>query len=596
MMLHKIRQTLAKARQSATSRETAEAAAGSQLLADPGEAVRARDRITLLVEAGRLLSESLEYEKTFQNLAELVLHRFADYCLIFELLDPPAMRQVASSHVDPRKEHLPRRLGELYGVFPENPKLSLWRVARSGRSELVPQASLELIQSATQDQEVLAIYQRLEAGSFMVVPLAARGQTLGVMLLATAESKRMFGAEDLALAEEIAFRAGLAIDNARLYGQAQSASRAKDDFLAALSHELRTPLTPVLLTVNEMLQSPKLHDSLRDGLELIERSIQLEARLIEDLLDLTRISRGQVKAHFEVRDAHRLLADVERLCRERSQEKEVQVQLVLEAAEHYVWGDAARLEQVFWKLVDNAVKFSPEGGRIEVRTSSESHSRIRIDVIDQGIGIPPEVLPRLFQAFERGGLASKRYSGLGLGLAIAKALVELHGGTLTATSRGEGKGSTFSVNLGTVPLPVRQQSQKSRKPQPSQRPLRLLVVEDHEPTLEILTSLLQVAKHQVKTASTLEAARKIAESYVFDLVVSDLGLPDGSGLDLMIDLRDKYGLEGIAVTGYGMEEDLEKTRAAGFREHLVKPVTLDQVTAAIERAGAALAEKNAAPR
>jgi signal transduction histidine kinase/ActR/RegA family two-component response regulator len=593
-MLHKIRQTFAKVRQRASSE--GEAPRGPQLPADPGEAARARDRITLLVEAGRLLSESLEYERTFQNLAELVLHRFADYCLIFELLDPPAMRQVASSHVDPRKEHLPRRLGELYGVFPENPRLSLWRVARSGRSELVPQASLELIQAATQDPEVLAIYQRLEAGSFMVVPLAARGQTLGVMLLATAESKRIFGPEDLALAEEIAFRAGLAIDNARLYGQTQAAVRAKDDFLAALSHELRTPLTPVLLTVNEMLQSPKLHDSLRDGLELIERSIQLEARLIEDLLDLTRISRGQVKAHFEVRDAHRLLTDVERLCRERSQEKEVQVNLVLEAAEHYVWGDAARLEQVFWKLVDNAVKFSPEGGRIEVRTSSESHSRIRIDVIDQGIGIPPEVLPRLFRPFERGGLAGNRYSGLGLGLAIAKALVELHGGTLTATSRGEGKGATFSVVLGTVPLPVRQQSQKPRKPQPAQRPLRLLVVEDHVPTLEILTSLLQVAKHQVKTASTLEAARKIAESYVFDLVLSDLGLPDGSGLELMIELRDKYGLEGIAVTGYGMEEDLEKTRAAGFREHLVKPVTLDQITAAIERAGVALAEKNTAPR
>lgn len=590
-MLHKIRQTFARARQRASSRE-AEAPPGTQLGADPGEAARARDRIALLVEAGRLLSDSLEYERTFQNLAELVLHRFADYCLIFELLDPPAMRQMASSHVDPRKEHLPRRLGELYGVFPENPRLSLWRVARSGHSELVPQASLELIQAATQDQEVLAIYQRLEAGSFMVVPLAARGQTLGVMLLATAESKRVFGPEDLALAEEIAFRAGLAIDNASLYRQAQAAARAKDDFLAALSHELRTPLTPVLLTVNEMLQSPKLHDGLRDGLELIERSVQLEARLIEDLLDLTRISRGQVKAHFEVRDAHRLLTDVERLCREQSQEKQVRVDLLLEAAEHHVWGDAARLEQVFWKLVDNAVKFSPEGGRIEVRTSSEGPSRIRIDIVDQGIGIPSEVLPRLFQPFER-GRATQSYSGLGLGLAIAKALVELHGGTLTATSRGEGKGSTFTVTLGTVPLPVRQQAQKPRKPQPAQRPLRLLVVEDHAPTLEILTSLLQVARHQVKTATNLAAARQIAESHVFDLVLSDLGLPDGSGLDLMIELRDLYGLEGIAVTGYGMEEDLEKTRAAGFREHLVKPVTLDQITSAIARAADAIAAKNA---
>jgi signal transduction histidine kinase/ActR/RegA family two-component response regulator len=561
----------------------------------PTEARLAEDRVALLVEAGKVLSESLEYERTFQNLAQLVLRHFADYCLIFELLDPPAMRQVASSHVDPRKEHLPRRLGELYGVFPENPRLSLWRVARTGRSELVPQSTLEMAQSATSDPEVLAIYRRLQAGSFLVVPLAARGQTFGVMLLATAESGRVFGVEDLALAEEIAFRAGLAIDNARLYRLAQAAARAKDDFLAALSHELRTPLTPVLLTVNEMLQSHRLHESLRDGLEMIERSVQLEARLIDDLLDLTRISRGQVKAHFEVRDVHRLLADVERLCRERSQEKNVRVDLLLEASEHHAWGDAARLEQVFWKLLDNAVKFSSAGGWVEVRTSNLAHARIRIDVTDHGLGIPPEILPRLFQPFERGGAASRNFGGLGLGLAIAKSLVDLHGGTLAAVSGGAGQGSTFTVVLGTVPLPVRQQTQRPDRPKPAQRPLRLLVVEDHPPTREVLTTLLQIARHQIKTAGDVASARQLAETHVFDLVLSDLGLPDGNGLDLMIELRDRYGLEGIAVTGYGMEEDLRRSRDAGFREHLVKPVTLDELSAAIARASEALAERNASP-
>lgn len=588
-MLSRIREILT----SASKRPAAARTAGA--LPDSSEARRAEDRVALLVEAGRVLSESLDYEKTFQNLAQLVLRGFADYCLIFELLDPPAMRQVASSHVDPRKEHLPKRLGELYGVFPENPKLSLWRVARTGRSELVPQTTLEMAQSVTRDPEVLAIYRRLRAGSFLVVPLAARGQTLGVMLLATAESGRVFGAEDLALAEEIAFRAGLAIDNARLYRLAHAAARAKDDFLAALSHELRTPLTPVLLTVNEMLQSHRLHESLREGLEMIERSVQLEARLIDDLLDLTRISRGQVKAHFEVRDVHRLLTDVERLCRESSQEKNVRIDLLLEATEHHVWGDAARLEQVFWKLLDNAVKFSSEGGWVMVRTSDLPHGRIQIDIKDHGLGIPPEILPRLFRPFERGGAASRNFGGLGLGLAIAKSLVDLHGGTLTAASGGSGQGSTFSVVLGTVPLPVRQQAQRPARPKPAQRPLRLLVVEDHAPTREVLTSLLQVARHQIKTAADVASARRLAETHVFDLVVSDLGLPDGSGLDLMIELRDHYGLEGIAVSGYGMEEDLRRSREAGFREHLVKPVTLEQLSAAIARATEALAERNVSP-
>jgi signal transduction histidine kinase/ActR/RegA family two-component response regulator len=578
-MLSRIRELVTRARKRLAP---AEAAASPRLA--PTEA-----RAALLVEAGRVLSESLEYEKTFQNLAQLVLRQFADYCLIFELLDPPAMRQVASSHVDPRKEHLPRRLGELYGVFPENPKLSLWRVARTGKSEMVPHSTLEMAQSVTSDPEVLAIYRRLEAGSFLVVTLAAHGQTLGVMLLATAESGRVFGAEDLALAEEIAFRAGLAIDNARLYRLAQAAARAKDDFLAALSHELRTPLTPVLLTVNEMLQSHRLHESLRDGLEMIERSIQLEARLIDDLLDLTRISRGHVKAHFEVRDVHRLLTDVERLCREHSQEKDVHIDLLLEASEHHVWGDAARLEQVFWKLLDNAVKFSSAGGWVEVRTANIEHARIQIDITDHGLGIAPEILPRLFQPFERGGLASRNVGGLGLGLAIARSLVDLHGGTLAAASSGAGQGSTFTVVLGTVPLPVRQRTQRQDRQTPVQRPLRLLVVEDHPSTREILTALLQVARHQVKTAGDIATARRLAETHVFDLVLSDLGLPDGSGLDLMIELRDRYGLEGIAVSGYGMEEDLRRSREAGFREHLVKPVTLDQLSSAIARASEALA-------
>jgi signal transduction histidine kinase/ActR/RegA family two-component response regulator len=559
----------------------------------PAAATRPEDRVALLVEAGRVLSASLDYQQTLQNLAELVLHRFADYCLIFELLDPPAMRQVASSHVDPGKVHLPRRLGELYGVFPENPKSSLWSVARSGQSELVPRATYEMAQEVTQDEEMLTVYRRLNAGSFMVVPLAARGQTLGVMLLATAESGRFFGPEDLALGEEIAFRAGLAMDNARLYRTAQAAGRAKDDFLATISHELRTPLTPVLLTVSSLLQSPKLHDSLRDDLEMIERNVELEAKLIDDLLDLTRIARGQIKAHFEVRDVHRLLVETIGLCRDKIQEKEIRVDLATGATLHHVWGDAARLQQIFWNLLQNAVKFSPPGSRVEIRTSDDG-PRIRIDVADQGAGIAPEALSRLFRAFEQGDHTKSRGfgGGLGVGLAICKGLVELHGGSLNVASPGAGKGSTFTVALGTVPVEVRLQLARPVRVEPAARPLRLLVVEDHKPTLQVMASLLQSIRHQVKTATDLAGARQLAETHVFDLVVSDLGLPDGSGLDLMIELRERYGLQGIAVSGYGMDEDLKRSKDAGFREHLVKPVGLEDLKDAIARASGAAAGVN----
>jgi signal transduction histidine kinase len=578
-MLRKLTDTLSSALKRRPSEASPPASAQP-----PSAATRPEDRVALLVEAGRVLSASLDYQQTLQSLAQLVLHRFADYCLIFELLDPPAMRQVASSHVDPRKEHLPKRLGELYGVFPENPRLSLWRVARSGKSELVPHSTLEMAQAVTQDAEIVTLYRRLEAGSFMVLPLAARGQTLGVMLLATAESGRIFGPEDLTLGEEIAFRAGLAIDNARLYRQARDASRAKDDFLATISHELRTPLTPVLLTATSLLQSPKLHDSLRDEVEMIERNVELEAKLIDDLLDLTRIARGQVKAHFEVRDVHRLLADVVGLCREQIREKEIQVDVVTGAAEHHVWGDAARLQQIFWNIVQNAVKFSPQGGRIELRTASTT-GRLRVDIHDEGVGIAPEVLKRLFQAFEQGDHHRSRSfgGGLGLGLAIAKGLVDLHGGSLNVVSSGAGKGSTFTVTLSTVPVEVRLQLARPTHVEPAARPLRLLVVEDHQPTLQVMTSLLQSIRHQVKTASDLAGARRLAETHVFDLVVSDIGLPDGSGLDLMLELRARYGLAGIAVSGYGMDEDLKRSREAGFSEHLVKPVGLEQLKDAIAR-------------
>jgi CheY-like chemotaxis protein len=322
---------------------------------------------------------------------------------------------------------------------------------------------------------------------------------------------------------------------------------------------------------------------------MIERNVELEARLIDDLLDLTRIARGQVKAHFEVRDVHRLLQEALGLCRDRMQEREVQVDLLPEATVHHVWGDAARLQQVFWNLIQNALQFSPAGARVAVRTRNDGN-RIRIAVIDHGAGIAPEVLARLFQAFEKGDRGRSRSSfggGLGLGLAICKGLVELHGGTLEVVSPGAGQGSTFTVVLNTVPVEVRLQLARPVAAQPAARPLRLLVVEDDAATLQVMTSLLQSIRHQVKTAPDVAAARRLAESHVFDLVVSDIGLPDGSGVELMVELRDRYGLAGIAVSGYGMEEDIERSRRAGFQEHLVKPVNLDDLQQAISRAHAA---------
>jgi hypothetical protein len=429
----------------------------------------------------------------------------------------------------------------------------------------------------------------MDARSLLAVPLAARGEILGVMLLATTGvSGRDLDPGDLELAEGIAARASLAIDNARLYGRAEAASKAKDHFLAALSHELRTPLTPVLLRVAALARSPELPEPLRADLRMIQRNVELEAKLIDDLLDLTRVSRGKLTLHLETVDVHALLEHVIAICSEGVEVRALGIGLEPGATERHVQADAARMQQVFWNLIKNAVKFTPEGGRIEVATRNSRPGRIEITVTDPGIGIAPEDLPRLFNAFEQGSPAITRaFGGLGLGLAICKALVDQHGGTLTGLSPGRGMGATFTVSLDTAPAPEAAHPVGSAD-RPAESPaLRLLIVEDNEPTLQVMTDLLELAGHDVKPAPDMRTARQLAAHHTFDLVVSDLGLPDGSGFELMRELRERYGLEGIAVSGFGMEEDLRRSREAGFREHLVKPVDVDKLKAAIARAASA---------
>lgn len=367
--------------------------------------------------------------------------------------------------------------------------------------------------------------------------------------------------------------------------QANAANRAKDHFLAALSHELRTPLTPVLLKIAMLRELPDLPPEIRADLRMIQRNVELEAKLIDDLLDLTRITRGKLSLHREVTDVHLLLDHVVKICADEVAKKRLHVDLKPEAPEHFVWADEARLQQVFWNLLKNAVKFTPAGGGIEIRTANEETGRIRIDVIDRGIGIEPETLPRLFSAFEQGDpTITRTFGGLGLGLAICKALVDQHGGTLSGVSAGRGKGATFTVSLETVSTPLRSERAVAAASVSTGRPLRLLLVEDHEPTLQVMSALLESAGHDVKAAPNLASARKLAAEGDFDLLVSDLGLPDGSGLDLMRELRESHGLRGIAVSGYGMEEDLRRSREAGFLEHLIKPVDPAKLKAAIARA------------
>lgn len=362
--------------------------------------------------------------------------------------------------------------------------------------------------------------------------------------------------------------------------EAERANHAKDNFLAALSHELRTPLTPVLMCAAALEREKSIEPEFRAQLGMIRRNVELEARLIDDLLDLTSVTHAKLRlVRSGPVDVHSLLLHTEQIVGSDAREKSIHLQFDLTASEYHVGGDAARLQQVFWNLMKNAIKFTPRGGRVAVRTLNPVPGKFVLMVEDTGAGITPQTLPVIFRAFEQGETREPQSAGgLGLGLAISKAIVELHGGTIRAESAGQGLGATFTVELAAVlPFPIAQATEQEPQPQTDSPRLRLLVVEDHEPTTVVLARLLRRRGHDVLTAETVKGALVLASTHSFDLVISDLGLPDGNGIDLMQQLAREYGLRGIALSGYGMPDDRAKTRRAGFLAHLVKPINFDQL-------------------
>lgn len=375
-------------------------------------------------------------------------------------------------------------------------------------------------------------------------------------------------------------------DLVRAMQTAESANRAKDQFLAVLSHELRTPLSPVLALAASAQNDPQVPEQMRADFTMIRRNIELEAKLIDDLLDLTKIGRGKLQLHVETVDLHHVIENAVQVCsNEDMAMKRLKIVTDLAAERHHVRGDPARLQQVFWNLLKNAVKFTPAGGKITVATANDAAARIRMSVTDTGIGIEPNVLPRIFDAFEQGEVATTRnFGGLGLGLAISRGLIEAHGGTIAAASAGRNRGATFAITLDTVaaqrPAAVPTSPRDAR---PDAGRVSILLVEDHKDTAVALKRLLQHFGYEVRSADSIESALSIAAQTDFDVVVSDLGLPDGSGLDLIRELRARKPIKGIALTGFGMEEDVTRSMEAGFSEHLTKPVNFQTLCSAIER-------------
>ena len=362
----------------------------------------------------------------------------------------------------------------------------------------------------------------------------------------------------------------------------EAANRTKDNFLAMLSHELRTPLTPVMAALDTLEADGSRSSGAKNSLAMIRRNVELESQLIDDLLDLTRIAKDKLQLRFGPLDSHEVINNVVEICRPEAQARNLTLQLNLRAGAHHVLGDAAKYQQIVWNLLKNAIKFTAENGEITISSSNPEPQLLAIAVHDTGIGIEPEVMNRIFDPFEQGERAfQRRYGGLGLGLAISKSLAQAHGGTLIARSEGHDRGSTFILTMKTVPAPPR--IVKLTSPVPESRPLRILLVDDHQDTCVALERLLVRRGHLVAAAHNVRSAMETAARNSFDLLISDIALPDGTGTELMTYLHAISRIPGIAISGFGMNGDIEKSIDAGFAEHLVKPVKMENLEAAIDR-------------
>jgi signal transduction histidine kinase len=365
----------------------------------------------------------------------------------------------------------------------------------------------------------------------------------------------------------------------------ENANRTKDHFLAMLSHELRTPLTPVISALESLETEPTQTADTRASLAMIRRNIELETQLIDDLLDFTRIARDKMQLRFAPVDAHLALSNVVEICGAEARFKRLRVHLNLQAKSHYAAADAAKFQQIVWNLLKNAIKFTPEGGEIAISSSNPSPEVLTISVSDTGIGMDPEVMQRIFDPFEQGNRSFEhRVGGLGLGLAISKSLAQAHGGSLTAESDGRDRGSTFIFSMPTLSpaeaaiIPARASRERS------QRALKILLVDDHQDTCAALEKLLALRGHLVAVTHNVRSAMEAAARNKFDLLISDIALPDGTGMELMMQLRAVANIPGIAISGFGNNGDIERSFEAGFAEHLIKPIKLDNLEAAIERA------------
>ncbi len=556
-------------------------------------------RTRFLANVSALLATTLDYEATLRNLARLAVPELGDWCVIDMLDEQAQMRRVAVAHVEPAKESLAWELERRYPMRPDD-AYSPARVAHTGRAELLPEVSEAILAEAAHDVAHLDLLRQLGLASSMSVPLIARGRTLGSLTVAISRPGRHYTREDLAFTEEVAARAALAVDNARLYREAQETSRLKDEFLATLSHELRTPLTSVLAWM-WMLRRGRLDGSaVERARDTMEKSMRSLLRIIDDLLDVSRAIRGQLRLDVRPIGLGPVIQAAVDAVRPAASAKDIRLRTTIDSDAGLVQGDPSRLQQVVWNLLNNAIKFAPAGGRVHVRLERGDSAAI-VTVSDSGPGIPPEFLPHAFERFRQADASATRaQGGLGLGLDIVRHLIELHGGTVKVESPGEMGGATLIVTLPLLePARTPASAEASVQVEPARPELavapssgldgvRVLIVDDEADTREVLSVLLAGAGGEVRTSASAAEALATLARWQPDVLLADIAMPGDDGYALLSTVRSLAPTRGgeipaLALTAYAHPQDRERALAAGFLDYLVKPFEPPALVAAIAK-------------
>jgi PAS domain S-box-containing protein len=567
----------------------------SKIARDNSEQKRASRRAAFLAEVGAVLAGSLDYLTTLKAVANLAVPSIAEWCAVDILTEQGRVERLAVAHVDPAKLDLARLVRSRY-EDPSSP-FSAVSVIRTGTPAMVKEISDAMIVAAAHgDEERIALVRSLGLRSFIIVPLTTRGRTLGALSLVTGESGPLYTDDDFRLAQDVAFRAALAVDNARAYNDAQAANRLKDEFLATLSHELRTPLNAIL-GYSRLLQSGMMTaDKHTHAIQTVERNATSLTRIVEDILDVSRIISGKIRLSIQPVDFPNVVSNAVETVMPAAAARQVRVQTILDPRATPISGDPDRLQQIIWNLVSNAVKFTPKHGVVQIRLE-RVNSHVEIVVADTGIGMAPDFLPHVFERFRQADSATTReHSGLGLGLAIVRHLVELHGGTIHAASGGRDQGSTFTVRLPV--MSVQRETPVERRIHPTTDLVRtdpllpdlsglsVLAVDDDADARALVCATLETRGARVIAVESAEEAFEALQRNRPDVVIADLGMAHTDGFALIKRIRQSDDvtvreMPAAVLTAYARAEDRMKALQSGFHLHLAKPVDPGELVVAV---------------